>query len=122
MEKLAMFSKNFEPMTLKYWTPNYEKAHLLSIGNIAAKLEDATPCIHRADKIGRRPPAKGHNHNPNVGCGLMKIVIMKLESNQVIHFRAHTCLECQNSMAFLGLFQDQKLISRATEQRQFLNF
>ena len=48
--------QNFEPMT-----PNYEKAFLLSIGNIAAKFEEATPCSYRdvptTKKVRRPPPA-----------------------------------------------------------------
>ena len=44
--KLAVFSK-FRTHDLEVLSPNYEKALLLSIGNIAAKFEDATPCSYR---------------------------------------------------------------------------
>ena len=44
--KLAVFSK-FQTHDLEVLSPNYEKALLHSIGNIAAKFEDATPCSYR---------------------------------------------------------------------------
>ena len=43
MAKLAIFSK-FQTHDLEELSPNYEKAHLLSIDNIAAKFEEATLC------------------------------------------------------------------------------
>ena len=45
MPKLAISSK-FRTHDLEILSPNYEKAHLLIIGNIAAKFEEATPCSY----------------------------------------------------------------------------
>ena len=45
MVKLAFFSK-FRTHDLEVLSPNYEKAHLLIIGNIAAKFEEATSCSY----------------------------------------------------------------------------
>ena len=64
MAKLAFFSK-FITLDLEVLKPHYEKAPLLSIGNIAAKFEEATPCYRYApDKIVRRPLTAGHNNIP----------------------------------------------------------
>ena len=41
-----MFAK-FQTHNLEVLSPNYEKAHLLSIGYITAKFEEATPCSYR---------------------------------------------------------------------------
>ena len=46
MTKLAIFL-NFWTHDLEILSPNYEKAPLLSIDNIAVKFEDATPCSYR---------------------------------------------------------------------------
>ena len=64
IKKLAVFSK-FWTHDLKVLSLYYEKALLLHIGNIAAKLEDATPCSYR-DMLrtkqwdARPPPARRH--------------------------------------------------------------
>ena len=61
---------------LEVLSPNYEKALLLSIGNIAAKFEDATPCSYRdmlrAKKWdARRPPPQAITITQTPGgCGL----------------------------------------------------
>ena len=44
--ELAVFSK-FRTDDLEVLSPNYGKAPLLSIDNITAKFEDATPCTQR---------------------------------------------------------------------------
>ena len=68
--KIGSFLK-FQTHDLKVLSPYYEKALLLSIGNIAAKFEDATPCSYRdmlrTKKWDARPPpaATGNNNNPN---------------------------------------------------------
>ena len=46
MAKSAIISK-FRTHDLEILSPNYDKAPLLSIDNIAAKFEDATPCCDR---------------------------------------------------------------------------
>ena len=68
---MAVFSK-FRTHYLEVLSPNYEKALLLSIDNIAAKFEDATPCSYR-DMLRTKcetparplPQAIRHNNNPN---------------------------------------------------------
>ena len=43
----APVENKFRTHDLKVLSPNYAKALLLSIGNTAAKFEDATPCSYR---------------------------------------------------------------------------
>ena len=77
------FFSKFRTHDLEVLSPNYEKALLLSIGNIAAKFEDATtPCIYAPDNKVRSPPA----HPPpqaititQAGCGLKRM--MEIGSN-----------------------------------------
>ena len=64
-----MFSK-FKSHDLEVSSPNYEKAHILSMGNIAAKFKEATPWSYRdmPRKWDAQTATAGHNNNPNTGC------------------------------------------------------
>ena len=58
--QLAVFLKKILTHYLEVLSPYYENAPLLSIDNIAAKFEDATPCSYRDMLRTKKSTAAGH--------------------------------------------------------------
>ena len=52
--KNHLFFSKFLTHDLEVLSPNYEKAHLLSVGKIAGKFEEAPPCSYRHPPATRR--------------------------------------------------------------------